>query len=200
MEMEALASPPVIGICRDGMHNAGAETKDALEDSATRLSAAGAKTQEFSFPCDVESFSAATKIINDVERARATAWEWDAHQELISERMRAAIEAGFGVPSKYYFAALNLLADCRTRLRAALDDVDIFLAPCVSGEAPLGLDYTGDPFFQGLWTALHVPAISLPTHHGPNALPVGIQLIGKNYGDDALLSAARWVFAQLKGD
>jgi Asp-tRNA(Asn)/Glu-tRNA(Gln) amidotransferase A subunit family amidase len=76
-------------------------------------------------------------------------------------------------------------------------DVDVLLAPCVNGEAPAGLDYAGDPAFQALWTMLHVPTLSLPTHRGPNGMPVGIQLAGPVFGDKSLLHAARWIFGRL---
>jgi Asp-tRNA(Asn)/Glu-tRNA(Gln) amidotransferase A subunit family amidase len=200
MKGAALSSPPSVGVCRDGLERAEDETVQALEDAATRLGVAGARMREFSFPCDVEDFTAATKIINDIERARATAWEWQTQPELISERMRACIEAGLATPFEEYIAAMRLIGDCRARIYADFDEIDVVLAPCVNGEAPTGLDYTGDPFFQGLWTALHVPTISLPTHRGPNDLPVGIQLVGNKYEDKALLAAARWVFACLRSN
>ena len=41
--------------------------------------------------------------------------------------------------------------------------VDVLLTPAVSGEAPEGLDHTGDSTFQSLWTLLHVPTVTLPT-------------------------------------
>jgi Asp-tRNA(Asn)/Glu-tRNA(Gln) amidotransferase A subunit family amidase len=72
------------------------------------------------------------------------------------------------------------------------------LAPCVTGEAPKGLETTGEPMFQEFWTALHVPTITLPTHRGPNGMPVGIQLIGRHYGDVPLLAFARVVFERLR--
>ena len=200
MKGAALSSPPSVGVCRDGLERAEDETVQALEDAATRLGLAGARMREFSFPCDVEDFTAATKIINDVERARATAWEWQTQSELISERMRTCIEAGLATPFDEYVSAMRLIGDCRARIYADFDEIDVVLAPCVNGEAPAGLDYTGDPFFQGLWTALHVPTISLPTHRGPNDLPVGIQLVGNKYEDKALLAAARWVFACLRSN
>jgi Asp-tRNA(Asn)/Glu-tRNA(Gln) amidotransferase A subunit family amidase len=200
MKGVGLSSPPSIGVCRDGLERAEDETVQALEDAVTCLGVAGAKIQAFAFPCDVEEFTAATKIINDVERARATAWEWQTQPALISERMRACIEAGLATPFEEYIAAMRLIGDCRARIYADFDEIDVVLAPCVNGEAPTGLDYTGDPFFQGLWTALHVPTISLPTHRGPNDLPVGIQLVGNKYEDKALLAAARWVFACLRSN
>ena len=73
----------------------------------------------------------------------------------------------------------------------------MLLAPAATGEATEGLHWTGDSTFQGLWTFLHVPTISLPTHRGPNGLPVGVQLIAPRYADEKLLQIARWVWQRL---
>ncbi len=89
------------------------------------------------------------------------------------------------------------MKDCRDLIPGLFGDADILLAPCVTGEAPKGLDTTGEPMFQEFWTALHVPAITIPTHRGPNGLPVGIQLIARHYEDEALLACARIVFDRL---
>ena len=75
--------------------------------------------------------------------------------------------------------------------RQSSNDIDVLLVPCVQGEAPKGLASTGDPSFQAIWTALHTPSLTLPTHRGPNNLPVGIQLVGQRYDDDRLLACAR---------
>jgi amidase len=71
------------------------------------------------------------------------------------------------------------------------------LAPCVQGEAPNGLASTGDGTMQAIWTALHTPSMTLPTHRGPNNLPVGIQLVGQRYDDDRLFACARWVWQKI---
>jgi amidase len=73
------------------------------------------------------------------------------------------------------------------------------LAPTVQGEAPLGLSYTGDHRFQSIWTQLRNPTITLPTHMGPNGMPVGIQLIAERYADSSLLAVAQLVFRILGG-
>ena len=101
------------------------------------------------------------------------------------------------MPHEEYLAAITLGESCRARLPDVLEDLDVLLAPCVQGEAPLGLDSTGDPGFQAIWTILHVPAMSLPTHHGPNGLPVGIQLVGHRYDDQRLFACARWIWERL---
>ena len=61
----------------------------------------------------------------------------------------------------------------------------------------VGLAETGDPSFQAIWTILHVPALTLPTHRGPNGMPVGIQLVAQPHEDRRLFACARWVWQQL---
>ena len=105
------------------------------------------------------------------------------NRDRISERLRKRIEIGRAMAHADYLAALRLGEDCRARLPHIFGDIDVLLTPCANGEAPRGLDETGDPGFQAIWTILHTPALSLPTHRGPNGLPVGIQLVGRRYDD-----------------
>jgi Asp-tRNA(Asn)/Glu-tRNA(Gln) amidotransferase A subunit family amidase len=51
-----------------------------------------------------------------------------------------------------------------------------------------------------IWTALHTPCISVPAGHGPNGLPIGLQIVGRP-GDDAnSLVVADWIERQLQVD
>jgi amidase len=43
------------------------------------------------------------------------------------------------------------------------------------------------------WT----PCLTLPAGNGRSGLPLGIQLVGQRFRDEALLDAAAWVEAQL---
>jgi Asp-tRNA(Asn)/Glu-tRNA(Gln) amidotransferase A subunit family amidase len=91
-----------------------------------------------------------------------------------------------------------LLAEqCRALIALAFDGIDAIIAPCVKGEAIPGLAHTGDPAFQQFWTVLYVPSMSLPTHRGPNGLPVGIQVVAPRYADDNLFACARWIWQRL---
>ena len=191
-------TPPKIGLCRTHLWDqALPESKHAVEDAAQRLAAAGAKFHDVTLP---ESFSAlqeARTIINPVERAKALAHEWNTSPALISAGLTRQIEQGLSIPHSTYVASLKRMKECRDLVPAMLGDCDILLAPCVTGEAPKGLDFTGDTRFQEFWTALHTPTITLPTHKGPNGLPIGIQFVGRLYEDELLLSAARWCAERL---
>lgn len=194
----SLDLPPVIGVCRTHLWPmALPETVEAIDDAAARLGAAGARVSEVTLPEAFTGLTRARELINNFERARAMGYEWHNCRGLISERLRRCIQQGFETPRGDYVAALQLASDCRARLDALFGGLDVLLAPCVPGEAPFGLESTGDPRFQELWTLLHAPAMTLPTHSGPCRLPVGIQLVGRRFGDEKLLAVARWIWDRL---
>jgi amidase len=189
---------PRIALCRTPFWDeASTETRYAVEDAAKRLEAAGASIREVSLPGTFEALAEARTIVNPVERSRAMAHEWHTNRALISPGLTRQIETGLSIPYARYTASLQRIKACRDLLPELFGDADVLLAPSATGEAPEGLESTGDPKFQEFWTALHVPAITLPTHKGPNGLPVGIQFVGRLYDDENLIAAARWAFERL---
>jgi Asp-tRNA(Asn)/Glu-tRNA(Gln) amidotransferase A subunit family amidase len=194
-----LGAPPRIGLCRTPLWDtAEPETRHAVEDAAARLAQAGATLREVVLPEDFAGLkTAARETINNYERSKSMAAEWASHRDQISPKLRRCIELGMDMPHTEYLNAIRLGESCRARLPAVFEGLDLLLAPCVKGEAPVGLDSTGDPGFQAIWTILHVPTMSLPTHRGPNGLPVGIQLVGPRYHDQRLFACARWVWERL---
>jgi len=50
---------------------------------------------------------------------------------------------------------------------------------------------------QAMWTALHTPTMTLPTHRGPNNMPVGIQLAAQRYDDERLFAVAGWIWDKI---
>ncbi len=64
------------------------------------------------------------------------------------------------------------------------------------GPAPKGLGSTGNAVFNGMWTYLGVPCVSLPLMT-VDGLPCGVQLIGKRRDEGRLLAIARWVEGQV---
>jgi Asp-tRNA(Asn)/Glu-tRNA(Gln) amidotransferase A subunit family amidase len=194
-----LGSAPRIGLCRTPLWDtAEPETKHAVEDAAARLAQAGADVREVVLPADFAGLkTAARQTINNYERSKSMAAEWASDRDLISPKLKRGIALGMAMPYQDYLAAIRLGESCRARLPAVLEGCDILLAPCVEGEAPMGLDSTGDPGFQAIWTILHVPTLSLSTHTGPRGLPLGIQLVGARHDDQRLLACARWVWEKL---
>jgi Asp-tRNA(Asn)/Glu-tRNA(Gln) amidotransferase A subunit family amidase len=169
----------------------------AVEDAAQRLAKAGHTVRDIDLPPPFGELPLTREIINDFERARGMAHEWQAHREEISEGLAKSIRNGLAMPRDRYTGALRRVEGCRRLLGEVFSDVDVLLTPTVQGEAPLGLTYTGDHRFQSIWTQLGTPAVTLPTHAGPNGMPVGIQLVAARYLDDRLLAIAQLVFRHL---
>lgn len=102
------------------------------------------------------------------------------------------------MPSADYMNAVALAQDCRGHIDDLFAGSDVLLAASAPGEAPKGLGFTGNPVFNGMWTLLHLPCLTIPFTHGPNGLPVGVQLIGRPREDAQLLSAAKWIATRLE--
>jgi Asp-tRNA(Asn)/Glu-tRNA(Gln) amidotransferase A subunit family amidase len=79
----------------------------------------------------------------------------------------------------------------------ATEGLDVLITPSAPGEAPRGLEWTGDPTFNFIWTSIHVPCVTVPAGVGPNGLPLGIQIVGREGEDRAVLAWAQWVAAAL---
>jgi Asp-tRNA(Asn)/Glu-tRNA(Gln) amidotransferase A subunit family amidase len=132
------------------------------------------------------------------ELARALQHEYRHHRALLSDAIASRIEKGLACPPADYEAALALREQCRQQLaQQVFGEADILLAPAAPGEAPAGLNGTGKAVFNRLWTALGLPALSLPGFKGPAGLPVGVQLISRSRQDTRLLAHAAWLEAQL---
>ena len=65
------------------------------------------------------------------------------------------------------------------------------------GAAPAGLDMTGDPVFNRMWTLLRTPCVTIPVATAANGLPVGLQVIGAFGNDARTLAAAHWMHQNL---
>ena len=189
---------PRIGLCRTPLWTtAEPSTVEAVEDAAARLAQAGAKVSELVLPKDFDALAEARDAINNYERARSMAVEWANHADKISPKLSEIVRKGQAMAYGDYVKAAAATAQCRALLNQIIGDYDLLLAPCVPGEAPEGIAWTGDTRFQSFWTMLHAPSMSLPTHKGPHGLPVSIQLIAPVWQDAKLFAACRWVESAL---
>jgi Asp-tRNA(Asn)/Glu-tRNA(Gln) amidotransferase A subunit family amidase len=197
--LRRVGAAPRIGICRTELwDSAQAETKHAVENAAAALSKAGAVVRDVDLPAEFAGLPALARgTINHYERAACMAFEWDNHRAALSPQMRRYIENGLKTSRADYVAAWRRVEQGRALLPDVFKGIEVLLVPCVPGEAPKGLGSTGDPSMQAMWTALHTPTMTLPTHRGPNNLPVGIQLVAQRYDDDHLLACARWIWEKI---
>ena len=132
------------------------------------------------------------------EFARALAYEWHNHRDLLSQRVKdGRLELGWSLSYDTYRWGLATIKDFRDRFTASIDGIDLLITPSANGEAPADLTTIGQAHFNRVWTAMHVPGISLPLFTGSAGLPIGLQLIGHLGGDEPFLDAADAVFRAL---
>ncbi len=116
--------------------------------------------------------------------------------EQASDIMREMIAEGRAVSAVDY----NTAVEMRQVLTAGLDEIferyDAILTPSSTGAAPRGLESTGSPVFNALWTYCGVPCVSLPLLD-VEGLPLGVQLVGPRNDDARLLRTANWLVEHL---
>jgi Asp-tRNA(Asn)/Glu-tRNA(Gln) amidotransferase A subunit family amidase len=189
---------PCIGICRSPMWgSAQPETRQLLADVAAALSRAGARIREHELPSDFDAALRTFPHVLNREAAHGLGWELSHARSQISPPLREQLDAGLAVTWEQYARAIAALAQVRDRFSATLGDLDILIAPAATGEAPEGLASTGDSSFNSLWTALHVPCVTVPAGKGPHGLPLGIQIVARRGDDRAALTWAQWVASAL---
>lgn len=103
----------------------------------------------------------------------------------------------FDIKAEDYIKAIEF----RDTIAAAVDHIfdhwDVIITPAAPGEAPVGLESTGNAIFQKLWTLVGTPSLTLPMLKGPNGMPIGVQVHGRVGGDADLFRNALWIEAAL---
>jgi Asp-tRNA(Asn)/Glu-tRNA(Gln) amidotransferase A subunit family amidase len=190
---------PRIGFCRTHFWSrVEPGTQQLLEDAARRLARAGAQVKDVELSPEFEGIEDAHLRISSYEFARNFTWEIENHWEKISETLRNnRLKHGLACTFELYRNARDHAERCRLLLAPVFEQYDALLTPAAAGEAPVGLNATGDASFCLIWTTTHVPCVTLPVFKGPHGLPIGAQLIGRRNGDRRLFAAARWVYRAL---
>ena len=136
--------------------------------------------------------------IFEFEAARNYAYEYEAHPDQLSPALRdGLLKPGRELPLSAYIAAIETAEAFRGHLDELFGRFDVLLAPSAVGEAPEGLGSTGDARFNAIWTLAWTPCLTLPAGNGRSGLPLGMQLVGQRFRDEALLDVAAWVEARL---
>ena len=180
-----------IGLCRTPhWREADAATRDAIEAVARDLAAADASVDEVTLAGDFDDLTAAQDCIMHGEGRYAFMAEYVNHRDLMHPQTGDEVENVRGITAADLRDAYHRVGTCRARFDSLIAEFDAWLTPSVPGEAPIGIESTGAATFNRMWTALHAPCVTLPGRVGPDGMPVGVQLIGRRFGDETLLAIA----------
>lgn len=146
-------------------------------------------------PVEMPAFDGIVEHHRDIMEAEKASYYGPllaASPDGISPSLADRIRYGETVLARAYIDGLR----ARDRAYAAVEHMlgrhSAILTLSSCGPAPKGLGSTGNAIFNGMWTLLGVPCITLPLMT-VGGLPCGVQLIGRHRDEARLLRVARWV-------
>jgi Asp-tRNA(Asn)/Glu-tRNA(Gln) amidotransferase A subunit family amidase len=172
---------------------------DAIDTVARAAEAAGAVVIRGDEETGFETLADLQALIMTAESARALSREYEEHADLLIRFYREQIAIGNAVADDALARARDQADAAGTAMAALFDGVDAVLTLPAPGEAPKGLDFTGDPLFNKVWTLLGWPCVTIPCGFGPNGLPIGAQIVGPMGEDARTLAVAAWLESVING-
>lgn len=180
-----------IGLYRTGTWDeASGEMQAAVHHVLSLADVAGAEIMEIDEPEALSAARDAHATIQDSEAARALAGELDLYPDRLSDRLRETLVAGAGITPDAYDEARRTARRGRQAASAMLEGVDAIITPSAPGAAPLGLETTGVPLFNKLWSLTGCPCINIPGIRNDSGLPLGVQVVSRFGRDRQALSVA----------
>jgi amidase len=176
------------------------EQQRVFDAAIATLRAAGAVLEELELSeLDQACWSAATTILAS-EGALIFDGLVERYPDRTSESLKELVRAGKVISATDYLAAKTQQERLLATFTGELSGFDAVLTLPAFGEAPFGLDSTGDAAYCAPWTLLGAPALALPAGFGKHGLPLGIQIVGAYREDLRLLRVAKWIESTLKFD
>jgi len=167
---------------------AGGDMMRAVGEAAARLRESGVEVHEADPPEGWQELVRAAFTINEYEGARSHRERFERYGARMGARLAELLRAGLEMPEAEYRAALSRVERMRMDLTDLFWEYPAILTPAAAGGAPEGFASTGDPSHNAPWTALGVPAISLPLP--VDGAPLGLQMVAAWGRDDALVAVA----------
>jgi Asp-tRNA(Asn)/Glu-tRNA(Gln) amidotransferase A subunit family amidase len=186
--------PPLFAFVRTP---AWAETSAVTREAFAELvEALGAQVEEVELP-GLGEVIAAQRLVQLAENSAYYGPILKRAPGELSAGLRERLETGLELPATEYVDALRLREPAYRALEELLANYSAILTSAAPGPAPRrDENITGSPIFNGLWTFLGCPCVSLPLLEA-EGLPLGVQLVGARRDDGRLLRTARWLAEHL---
>ena len=162
--------------------------RHALTAAVERLRAGGVSVDEIPPPRGWDRLLSAAQTINRYEGARSHRARFEEFGDRIGPKLAALVRDGLRLTPAEYEDARAHVEQMKLAVNSIFWDYPVILTPAAAGRAPAGLDSTGDPSHNAPWTALGVPAISVPLP--VDGGPLGVQMTAAWGRDDALVAVA----------
>lgn len=201
-EMPVVPVEPALGIPQGPyLERAGAASLRHFYTVCRRLEEAGFDIKPVPALAEFEMIEELHHELMAAEAERVHEQWFATYDHLYHAKTAALLTQGELVPQELVASARQRRAVLRHELETLMaeNQIDLWITPAATGPAPAGLDSTGDPVMNLPWTFAGLPAVNVPAGTGESGLPLGVQLVGGWYGDEALLLWAEQIAAVVNG-
>ena len=160
----------------------------ALGRTVGRLRDQGVRVEPIDMREMLTALNDASRVVMAYEAARVHEQRYREHGERMAE-MAVLVREGLETPAARYDETRRFIETCREQVAAVFERTPIILTPAAVGPAPFSLASTGDPRMNAPWTALGVPAMTIPMGEA-SGLPLGLQLVADRGEDLRVLHSA----------
>ena len=184
---------PVLGVPEGPyLNRVSEEGRKHFRQVTRQLHDAGFAVKSLHIMPDFDGIYERHNLIVAAEAARFHKNWYEEYQALYHPKTAELIERGLKVSDKRLERAVAGREKLRHQISKTMEQngIDLWLSPPALGAAPKGLDSTGDPVMNLPWTHSGLPTLTLPAGKNEAGLPLGLQLTGRWYGDEAMLSFA----------
>ncbi len=191
-----LNEPIKFGFVRGPVWNFGDEDmQSGIEDFVKKTSL---NVEELDLGRDFDDAARAHEIIMNGSIVNSLINYYQADKSNLHPFTVKRIEAGIPVSASDYVSAIEKAKKMEQILGQVFLKYDAIITPASTGQAPRDLMNTGNAIFNGYWTMMGVPAISLPFLKGKDDLPIGIQFITNWNEDLKLLEICKYILKKEK--
>lgn len=127
-------------------------TAVAMERAMKLLKAHGAEVEVVELPDDLRELPHWHSVVPAAEGRSAFLPEYAAAKDKLHSMLDGHVENASKRTHAEYLHALDSIAAARPRVDALLSKYAAVLTPSVPGEAPMGIESTGSPAFNLIWT------------------------------------------------
>lgn len=175
------------------LQSASSEGLAHFENVCKLLENAGYPIQRIPVMSDFAEIRSRNEVILSAEAAQVHGEWFNKYETLYSAKFTELIQRGQKITNDQLRSALAARDQFRKDMQRAFVDhnVDLWICPSTIGAAPKGIDSTGDPIMNLPWTQAGLPCMNIPAGKNQEDLPLGLQVIGNWYQDEALLFWAK---------
>jgi len=190
-----------VAVLRKFLDSVTPEVKSAFEAAIKALAGAGCEIINFDIP-ELCYAAMTSNLTSSAESAGMNRRWFREHYRDFVPHVARGIAVGMAITASEYLTVQRARQRIREAVRAGYEKIDVIASPTTSRVAPLlaeGLRGNGDDTRHASTnhsnmlrfpSMLGLPGCSVPIGISPEGMPIGMQLIGKWFGDQTVLNTA----------